>query len=209
MHKTGTTTKLISTVTVLVAGSMLSGCATASKAGDWLKGRRTATPNESVILGAPDANAYLNELQTLAAGDPAAQAEIYADAASAAQLTPGPNTNLRLALVLATPGHTESDPVQAESMLRDVLARTELLTAAEIALATIHLNSVERLIVTTAEARRLRESTSRAARTEEQAISQRLASVEADNRQLRRELEDAEQKLEAITSIERSIREQE
>ena len=112
-------------------------------------------------------------------------------------------------LVLATPGHSESDPAEAERMLREVLARTELLTAAEIALATIHLNSVERLIVTTTEARRLRESSNRAARTEEQAISQRLASVEAENRQLRRDLEDAEQKLEAITSIERSIREQE
>ena len=209
MHKTGTTTKLISTVTVLVAVSMLSGCATASKAGDWLKGRRTANADDPVILGAPDANVYLQELQDLAAGDPAMQAEIYADAAAAAQLTPGPNTNLRLALVLATPGHPETDPVQAESMLREVLVQTELLTSAEIALATIHLNSVERLIVTTAEARRLRESTSRAARTEEQAISQRLASVEAENRQLQRELEDAEQKLEAITSIERSIREQE
>ena len=209
MHRTGTTTKLTSTVTVLVAVSMLSGCAAASKAGDWLKGRRTANPDDPVILGAPDASVYLRELQNLAAGDPAMQAEIYADAASAAQLTPGPNTNLRLALVLATPGHSESDPVQAESMLREVLAQTELLTSAEAALATIHLNSVERLIVTTAEARRLRESSSRAARTEEQAISQRLASVEAENRELRRELEDAEQKLEAITSIERSIREQE
>ena len=59
-----------------------------------------------------------------------------------------------------------------------------------------------------AEARRLRASSSRAARTEEQAITQRLASVEAENRQLRRELQEAETKLEAITSIERSIREQ-
>ena len=209
MLRTGSTTKLISTVTALVAVSMLSGCATASKAGDWLKGRRTANPDDPVILGAPNADVYLKELQDLAAGDPATQAEIYADATSAAQLTPGPNTSLRLALVLATPGHTESDPAQAQSMLREVLARTELLTSAEVALATIHLNNVERLIVTTAEARRLRESTNRAAQTEEQAISQRLASVEAENRRLRRELEDAEQKLEAITSIERSIREQE
>ena len=196
-------------MTLLVAATMLSGCATANKATDWLKGRRTANPDESVIIGAPDVDVYLKELQDLAAGDPGMQAEIYADAASASQLTPGPSTNLRLALVLATPGHSESDPAEAERMLREVLARTELLTAAEIALATIHLNSVERLIVTTTEARRLRESSNRAARTEEQAISQRLASVEAENRQLRRDLEDAEQKLEAITSIERSIREQE
>jgi len=40
-------------------------------------------------------------------------------------------------------------------------------------------------------------------------IAQRVARVEAENRQLREELADAEQKLEAITSIERSIRAQE
>ena len=47
-----------------------------------------------------------------------------------------------------------------------------------------------------------------AARTEEAAINQHLASVEAENRRLRRELDDAEDKLEAITLIERSIRAQ-
>ena len=82
------------------------------------------------------------------------------------------------------------------------------MTQAEISLAEIHLRAVEERIVLNSEARRLRESSSRAARTEEQAINQRLATVEAENRQLRRELEDAEQKLDAITSIERSIREQ-
>ena len=55
----------------------------------------------------------------------------------------------------------------------------------------------------------MRESTSRAARNEAQATGQRIAEVEAENQRLRQELEDAEQKLEAITSIERSIREQE
>jgi hypothetical protein len=54
----------------------------------------------------------------------------------------------------------------------------------------------------------LRSEHSRAATTEEEAIAQRIANVESENRQLRRSLEEAEQKLEAITSIERSIREQ-
>ncbi|MDH3821553.1 MAG: hypothetical protein OEU59_10550, partial [Gammaproteobacteria bacterium] len=157
----------------------------------------------------PEADAYLKELSDLAVGDPATQAEIYADAAAAAQLMPGPNTELRLALVLATPGHTESDPKRAQSMLREVLTQDQLLTPAEVSLAKIHLNNVERLIVANNEARRLRESSSHAARTEEQALSQRLSSVEAENRRLRSELEEAEQKLEAITTIERSIREQE
>ena len=83
------------------------------------------------------------------------------------------------------------------------------MTQSEIALATIHLKSVEQLIVVNSEARRLRASTSRAAQNQEAAAAQRLANAEADNRRLRRELEDALEKLEAITSIERSIREQE
>jgi len=194
----------IALISVIVA--TMAGC---TQTTDWLKGRRTAKADDPVILGAPEADVYLTELYELAAGDPARQAEIFADAESRALLTPGPNSELRYALVLATAGHPESNPEKAQSMLREVLAQPQLLTPAEISLATIHLNNVERLIVVNAEARRLRVSSSRAARTEEQAIGQRLANVEAENRQLRRELEDAESKLDAITSIERSIREQE
>lgn len=192
----------------LIAAMMatMAGCA---QVNDWLKGNRTARADSPVILGAPEAEVYLRELQDLAAGDPATQAEIFADAESGAMLTPGPNTQLRFALVLATPGHSESNPEQAERLLREVLAQTELLTPAEISLATIHLNNVERFIIVNAEARRLRNSSSRAAQTEELAINQRLSNVEAENRRLRRDLEEAESKLEAITSIERSIREQE
>jgi hypothetical protein len=94
-------------------------------------------------------------------------------------------------------------------MLREILTQTELLTQSEIALATVHLKSVENLMVVESEARRLRASTSRAAQTQEAAAAQRLANVEAENRRLRSELEEALEKLDALTSIERSIREQE
>ncbi len=83
------------------------------------------------------------------------------------------------------------------------------MTPAEIALAEIHLKTVEERIVLGSETRRLRLSSSRQAQTEEQAINQRIATVEAENRTLRRDLAEAEEKLEAITNIERSIREQE
>lgn len=191
---------------IAVVVSTMAGC---TQVTDWLQGRRTATADSPVILGAPEAEVYLRELYDLAAGDPAMQAEIFADADAAARLTPDPNTQLRLALVLATPGHPESNPEKAQRLLREILAQKQLLTPTEVSLATIHLNNVERFIVVNAEARRLRATSSRAARTEEQAVSQRLTSVEAENRQLRRDLEEAESKLDAITSIERSIREQE
>lgn len=191
-------------ITLIVAAMV--GCAQSK---DWLQGSRTVEADEPIILGAPEADVYLKELYKLAAGDPATQAEIFADAESAATLTPDANTTLRLALVLATPGHVESNPEKAQTLLREILAQSQLLTPAEIALATIHLNNVESLIVADAEARRLRAASSQAVRTEEEAISRRLSQVEADNRELRRQLKAAEDKLQAITTIERSIREQE
>jgi len=205
-YSTTRASTIITLAMTSLAGVALSGCGQTT---DWIKGRISSESDNPEILGAPDIEVYLSELSRIAAGDPAAQAEIYADAAAAAQLTPSPSTNLRLGLVLAIPGHPESNPEKAQSILREVLTQTMLLTPAEISLAVIQLNNVERQIIANNEARRLRTSSSRAAQTEEQAISQRLSTVEAENRQLRSDLDEAEQKLEAITSIERSIREQE
>ena len=185
---------------------MLSACGQTS---DWIKDRVSSSSEDPQLLGAQEIDIYINELGQIASGDPAAQAEIYADAASAAQLTPSPATNLRLGLVLAIPGHPESDPERAQSILREVMTQTLLLTPGELALATIHLNSVERQIVANIELNRLQTSTSRAAQSQEQANKRRMAAIETENQRLRNDLAEAEQKLEAITSIERSIREQE
>ena len=93
-------------------------------------------------------------------------------------------------------------------MLRELLAQTELMTGTEISLATIHLKDVEARMMLDGEVRRLQSANSRAATTEEQAVAQRIASVEAENRRLRQSLAEAEDKLEAITSIEREMRDQ-
>ena len=187
---------------------LLSGC---SQTRSWLNsvvGDGRATADEQGLSGAPAGDEYLSELSDLASDDPALQAEIFADSQAAAQLTPGPATTLRYALVLATPGHPGSDPQQAQRLLRELMTQTALMTPAEVALTTIYLKTTEELILLGSEARRLRASTNRAQRTEEAAMNRRLANVEAENRRLRRELEDAEGKLEAITSIEQSIRQQ-
>ena len=205
MHN-GTMTTRIATAAIVLA--VLVGCSQTKSFIESLRKTPSST-GEPVILGAPDAEHYLQEMYDLAAGDPATQAEIYADAEMGAKLTPGPQTDLRFALVLATPGHGEYDPEAAQPLLRELLVQTALLTPAEISLATISLKSVEETIVLGSEARRARASSSRAAATQEAARSQRLATFEAENRRLRRELNEAEEKLDAITSIERSIREQE
>jgi len=71
------------------------------------------------------------------------------------------------------------------------------------------LNQVEKRLVLGSESRSIRtESASTTSATEDAAIARRIATVEAENRNLRRSLEEAESKLEAITSIERSVRDQ-
>ncbi len=205
MPESLSTKALRNIASLVLLATMTAGCAQTK---DWLTGLRKGKSTESVILGAPEADHYLQEMYQLAGGDPATQAEIYADAESAAKLTPGPSTRLRYGLVLATPGHSGSNPQEAQDVFRELLSQTEVMTPAEIALAGIHLKIVEQKIVLDAETRRLRSANSRTARTEKQANAQRIAKVESENRQLRRSLEEAEQKLDAITSIERSIREQ-
>ena len=201
--RTATSKRLLAAM--IIAAVALSGCESTS---NWLKGRKTAEAADPVLTSGSAANAYLTELQQLVGGDPATQAEIYADAESAATLTPGPSTRLRYALVLASPGHSGSNPGEAQTMLRDLLSQPEMLTESESALATIFLNTAESSVVLGTEARRLRAENTRASTTEEAAIAQRIAQVEAENRRLRQSLADAESKLEAISSIERSIREQ-
>ncbi len=185
-----------STPTVmLVAMALLSGCAQTQ---GWLDKIGLGNGSNGLAVHAPSADEYLDKLQLLSTGDPATQAGIYTDAESLATSTPHPSTNLRFALVLATPGHAGSDPQRAQSMLRALREQTELLTPAEIALTDIQLKGVDERVRLTV-----------ASRESEQATKRRIAAAEAENGRLRSELADAEGKLEAITSIERSIRERE
>ena len=204
MHESRLKHRFAGAVLGVLFAALLGGCETTR---NWLQGKPAEAP-DNVILGAPETNAYIDELFKLTSGDPATQAEIFADAQAAAQLTPDPSTKLRYALVLATPGHAGSNEQEAQSLFRELLSRTELMTSGEIALANIHLREVEARLVLGAETRRLRSENLRNASSEEAAVAQRIASIEAENRQLRRSLQEAEDKLEAITSIELSIREQ-
>lgn len=188
----------------LLLVATLSGCTTIN---DWLEGKSSEEPSPAAVDTRESAS-YIEELYELASGDPATQAEIYADARAAARSTPDTASRLRYALVLGTPGHPGNNPEEAQALLGEILAHPELLTPTEKSLAAIWLAEVEARLVLNAEARRLRTEAARTANTEHAAIAGRVATVEAENRQLRQALAEAQQKLEAITSIERSIREQ-
>jgi hypothetical protein len=148
----------------------------------------------------------LEMMSGLPQGDPARQAEQFQAAKDAADLTPTTSNRLRYALALATPGYSGSDPVAAQRQLSELLARPETLLPTERLLALVELKEVEQRLVLQAENKRVRDDAAHDdARDKLQAANRRLAVESDENVKLRKALDEARAKLEAITHIERSI----
>ena len=115
MHKGKLTTRVRQIAVTTLSVALLAGCAQTK---DFITGmgKSPSSSGDVGILGAPEAEHYLDELYKLAAGDPATQAEIFADAQSGAQLTPGPQTNLRNSRWYSRrPATVEFDPERKHS----------------------------------------------------------------------------------------------
>lgn len=148
----------------------------------------------------------LEMMRSLPQGDPARQAEIFQSAKDAADLTPTTSNRLKFALALATPGYSGSDPVAAQRQLAELLARPETLLPIERLLAQVELKEVEQRLILQAENRRMRDDAPRDdSRDKLQALNRRLTAESDENVKLRKALDEARAKLEAITHIERSI----
>jgi hypothetical protein len=148
----------------------------------------------------------LDLMSALPQGDPARQAELFQSAKDAADLSPTTSNRLRYALALATPGHSGSDPVAAQRQLSELLARPETLLPVERLLALVQLKEVEQRLILQAENKRmLDDAVHDDSHDKLQAIKSRLASESDENVRLRKALDEARAKLEAVTHIERSI----
>ena len=152
---------------------------------------------------------YLELMSNLVEGDQVTQAEVFQDASQAVEWAPTTTNRLRYALALATPGHPSADPVAAQSLLNELLASTDTLLPEERILATIHLNEVDQRLVLDSEARRLKQEADTSLQRQAAETNQRLRTAVAENQKLQRQLREAQDKLEAITAIERSLQERE
>jgi hypothetical protein len=151
--------------------------------------------------------AYLEVLQRLVESGPAEQAEIVVAAQREFELAPTPSHQLRYALALAAPNHAGSDPAKAQTLLRELLAMPETMLPAERALAMLELMKVDQQLLLAAENRRLQNDQARADRDRLAATNRRLQAEIEENARLRKALDEAQAKLDAIANIERSINE--
>ena len=152
---------------------------------------------------------YMETMRDLIEGDPVTQAEVFQDASKAVEWAPTTTNRLRYALALATPGHPSTDPVAAQRLLNELLASTDALLPEERILATIHLNEVDQRLVLDSEAERLKRDADTSLQRQTDETNRRLRSAVAENQRLRGQLKEAQEKLDAITAIERSIQERE
>lgn len=161
-------------------------------------------------IQAAQVSAHLNALQMVVQGSPTEQAEAMAQArAGYDQARQGPAA-LRYGLLLAAPQHPARDPVLAQRLLREAMSRPELLGILERALATVELQRLDGELKLTAENERLvaeaqRERERQRNAPSAAALSRRLQAEAEENARLRKALDEARAKLDAIATIERSI----
>jgi hypothetical protein len=199
-------------VTSILLLALLTACSTVG--GPF--GGRGGTPSSVQPTQSEDAPGaveglaiYLQTLRDLIEGDPVVKADAFRNAADAANASPTTTNRLNLALALATPGHPSSNPLEAQKQLGELLAAGDALLPEERTLALVHLKEVEQRLILNAEAQRLQRAAQAAAAQRNDQSAQRLQAALEENRQLKAELEEAKAKLDAITNIERSIRDRE
>jgi hypothetical protein len=188
-----------STTVMLLA---LAACTTG------LSGQRPPPP-APVVNPAATASAllsdYLQLLQRLVQGPPAEQAEILTSAQHDYDIAPTPSHQLKLALVLGTPGHPGTNLPKAQGMLRVLMANPEMLLPGERSLAFLTLSQIDDHLTLETENRRLQADAIKADRERVASANHRLQAEMDENARLRKELEEARAKLDAIANIERSL----
>ena len=193
----------IRTLSSLCAALVLAGCGT-NLVPDREKDRPVPV-NTAVSADADAARQYLAALAELLEATPARQAELLDLARGNAENAPTTINRLRYALILATPGHGGADPVAARRQLSELLARPELLLPAERALAALALRDVDDRLVLIAENRRLLQEAAARDKDRTTTVNRRLQAEIEENAKLRRALDEAQKKLDAVTQLERSI----
>ena len=187
-------------ILLVVIATLVAGCKSVD---DWsgLKRKKETTPITQTDDGQIVAQ-YLATLDRLGRGGTAEQAEIIAAARSAYLADPSTQKRLRYAFVLAVPGHPASDPAGARALLGEALATPETLLPSERALADLMVRDLDARLALTHENETLRSGTTSQDDNRIADLNRRLQAETMEKDRLRRELERAEAKLEAIATLE-------
>lgn len=193
-------------VLLAALAALAAGCANVD---DWsgMKRRKDTTQVTQTDDGALVAD-YLVTLDRLGGAGAAQQAEIIESTRTAYLADPSTRKRLRYAFVLSVPGHAATDPAGARALLGEALATPETLLPSERALADLMVRDLDARLALTRENESLRNGSALQAEDRVAELNRRLLAETAEKDRLRRELERAEAKLEAIATLEGSAPQQ-
>jgi len=196
----------LSAVATAALALWLSGCANLGSHAPPPVQHSESTGEDRDTVAAVLMASTLQSMQHLAQAGPAEQAEIVTSAREAYDRAPQGSAKLRYALMLSTPGHPARDPALAQKLLRELAAQPETLVPLERAVALLELAQLNRELDLKVDNARLAQNDELRADHERNAASQRRLQAEMDeNARLRKQLEDAQAKLDAIANIERNL----
>ena len=181
--------------------SALAGCALTDKLSNEPLPAPIMAPAQ---ISASGLRGYLDTMEGLASPDPARQADVFYEVEREYTRAPTTASTLRYAVARVTPGHPATSPQEGKRLLEALLATPERMTQEERAFATVLLNETNARLKLEAENRRLLATLDDRSRS--QANSDKRVQAQIDeNARLRRLLAEAQQKLDAIKEIERTI----
>jgi hypothetical protein len=189
---------------IVLLACALSGCATLAPPAT----TTTPPPPPPAAPAAADLSPYLELLDEVAAADPQREAALLGELADQLVQAPGSRTTLRHALALGAAGHAASDPVEARRLLQALLAEPGALDPAERQLAGALLREYDARVTLYAQLARQREEAEGRLAAANEAHWKAMNAASADAARLRRELAQAERKLQAIAEMERELLEQ-
>jgi hypothetical protein len=195
-----------------IAGSLLGGCQSAPQPAPPPPPSDTDTPsdtpsNDRDLAAAMVMADTFQSMQRLTQAAPAEQAEIVSAARDAYQRTPRGETQLRYALLLATPGHPARDAATAQRLLRELAAQPEALVPIERAVVMVELAQLDHELDLQAVNQQLQTDALRTDQQHSAADQRRLEAAEDENARLRKQVEADQAKLDAIATIERNLTE--
>ena len=188
----------------VVAVVFLGGCANL----DSNQAAKHAAPPAAPVPAPSPLAPYLATLAAMAPGDPARQQAELAAALAATQQTPSASATLRYALALGSAGSTESNPVQAKRLLGDLLAGPNDLPPEVREFAAAYLREFDARVALYAELARQREESEQKLRISDSSAAKRADALAAENARLKKQLAEAERKLDAVADMERALQEQ-
>lgn len=166
--------------------------------------RRPESPPVVTTVSEDSLKAYLDTMTGLAGANPARKADIFYEVEREYTRAPTTSSTLRYAVALATPDHPATNSAEGKRLLETLLATPERMAPAERALAEILLHDVNARLKIEAENRRLLATLDDRSRSQANSDKRVQTQIE-ENLKLRRALAEAQQKLDAIKEIERSI----